>query len=88
MTDEDKNANSEAEFASLLDAYSPTEKSDLQVGDKVKGKIISIGKDSIFIDIGNKIDGIVETAEMLDKDKQLAHKEFKRLFRTGQFSPA
>ena len=75
MTDKDKNANSDAEFATLLDAYSPTEKTDMQVGDKVKGKIISIGKDSIFIDIGNKIDGIVELAEMLDKDKQLAHKE-------------
>jgi small subunit ribosomal protein S1 len=75
MTDDDKNANPEAEFATLLDAYSPTEKTDMQVGDKVEGKIISIGKDSIFIDIGNKIDGIVETAEMLDKDKQLPHKE-------------
>ena len=75
MTDDDKNANPEAEFATLLDAYSPAEKTDMQVGDKVKGKIISIGKDSIFIDIGNKIDGIVETAEMLDKDKQLPHKE-------------
>jgi small subunit ribosomal protein S1 len=75
MTDNDKHASPESEFASLLDAYSPTEKTDMQVGDKVKGKIISIGKDSIFIDIGNKIDGIVETAEMLDKDKQLAHKE-------------
>jgi small subunit ribosomal protein S1 len=75
MTDDEKNENPEAEFASLLDAYSPTEKTDIQVGDKVKGKIISIGKDSIFIDIGNKIDGIVEKAEMLDKDKQLPHKE-------------
>jgi small subunit ribosomal protein S1 len=75
MTDDEKNENPEAEFASLLDAYSPTEKTDIQVGDKVKGKIISIGKDSIFIDIGNKIDGIVEKAEMLDKDKQLPYKE-------------
>ena len=75
MKDSDKNTNPEAEFAALLDAYSPTEKTDMQVGDKLKGKIISIGKDSIFVDIGNKIDGIVETAEMLDKDKQLPHKE-------------
>jgi len=75
MTDDDKNTIPETEFAALLDAYSPAEKTDMQVGDKVRGKIISIGKDSIFVDIGNKIDGIVETAEMLDKDKQLPHKE-------------
>jgi small subunit ribosomal protein S1 len=75
MTDDDKNETPEAEFAALLDAYSPAEKTDMQVGDKVQGKIISISKDSIFVDIGNKIDGIVETAEMLDKDKQLPHKE-------------
>ena len=75
MTDNDEHANSAAEFASLLDAYSPTEKADLQVGDRVKGKIISISQDSIFVDIGNKIDGIVETAEMMDKDKQMPHNE-------------
>jgi len=75
MTDDGKNVNPEASFATLLDAYSPTEKTDMQMGDKVQGKIISISKDSIFVDIGNKIDGIVDTAEMLDKDKQLSHKE-------------
>jgi small subunit ribosomal protein S1 len=75
MTDDGKNANSEAEFATLLDAYSPTDKTEMRLGDKVRGKIISISKDTIFVDIGNKIDGTVETAEMLDKDKQLPHKE-------------
>jgi small subunit ribosomal protein S1 len=75
MTDHDKNENSEEAFATLLDAYSPGEKTDMRVGDKVRGKIISIGKDSIFVDIGNKIDGIVELADMLDKDKQLPHKQ-------------
>jgi small subunit ribosomal protein S1 len=75
MTDDGKNTNPEAEFAALLDAYSPAEKTDMQVGDKVQGKIISISHDTIFVDIGNKIDGIVETAEMLDKNKQMPHKE-------------
>lgn len=75
MTDDGKNANSEAEFATLLDAYSPTDKTEMRLGDKVRGKIISISKDTIFVDIGNKIDGTVETAEMLDKNKQLPHKE-------------
>ena len=75
MTDDGKNTNPEAEFAALLDAYSPAEKTDMQVGDKIRGKIISISNDTIFVDIGNKIDGMVETAEMLDKNKQMPHKE-------------
>jgi len=75
MTDDGKSANPEAEFAALLDAYSPTGKTDMRVGDKVRGKIISISHDTIFVDIGNKIDGVVETAEMLDKNKQMPHAE-------------
>ncbi|MCK5487452.1 MAG: S1 RNA-binding domain-containing protein, partial [Desulfobacterales bacterium] len=75
MTDDDKSANPETEFATLLDAYSPTDKTDMQVGDKVRGKIISISNDTLFVDIGSKIDGVVETAEMLDKNKQMPHKE-------------
>jgi small subunit ribosomal protein S1 len=75
MTDHDKKADPDSEFASLLDDYSPAEKTDLKVGDRVHGKIISIGRDSIFVDIGHKIDGIVETGEMIDKDKQMPHKE-------------
>jgi small subunit ribosomal protein S1 len=75
MTDDGKSANPETEFATLLDAYSPADRTDMQVGDKVRGKIISISNDTIFVDIGNKIDGVVETAEMLDKNKQMPHKE-------------
>ena len=75
MKDDGKNENSEIAFATLLDAYSPKSKKDMKVGDKVQGKIISISNDTIFVDIGNKIDGIVETAEMLDKNKQLPHTE-------------
>jgi small subunit ribosomal protein S1 len=48
---------------------------DIQVGDKVKGEIISIGKDTVFVDTGTKIDGLVEKAELLDDDGQLPYKE-------------
>ena len=75
MKDDGKNENSGIAFATLLDAYSPKSKKDMKVGDKVQGKIISISNDTIFVDIGNKIDGIVEKAEMLDKNKQLPHTE-------------
>jgi small subunit ribosomal protein S1 len=75
MIDDGKSENPETEFATLLDAYSPTAKADMQVGDKVRGKIISISNDTIFVDIGDKIDGVVEISEMLDKNKQMPHTE-------------
>ncbi len=62
-------------FASLLDSYNPDSGADLQVGDKVKGKIISIGKDTVFVDAHSKIDGVVDKAELLDEDGQIPYEE-------------
>jgi len=50
-------------------------KDNLRVGDKVKGKIISIGKDAVFLDTGTKTDGIVEKAELLDENGELPYHE-------------
>jgi small subunit ribosomal protein S1 len=75
MTGDGKKENPETNFATLLDAYTPKAKKDMQVGDKVQGKIISISNDAIFVDIGDKIDGVVETEELLDKDQKMPHKE-------------
>ena len=68
----DENSDEEQEsFASLLDSYSPSAGLDLHVGDKVKGKIISIGKDTVFVDTGTKIDGVVDKTELLDESGEL-----------------
>jgi small subunit ribosomal protein S1 len=75
MTDDEMGANLETDFATLLNSYSPTGTTDLQIGNKVRGKIISIGHDTIFIDIGSKIDGVVEQAELLDENKQMNYEE-------------
>jgi small subunit ribosomal protein S1 len=75
MTDDDKGANLETEFADLLNSYSPTGTADLQIGNRVRGKIIFISNDTIFVDIGNKIDGVVEKADLLDENKQMHYKE-------------
>ena len=55
-------------FADLLNAYSPDNKDNPGVGDKIKGKIISIGKENVFVDTGSKIDGAVELKELLDEN--------------------
>lgn len=68
---EDKEEN----FAALLDAYGPGMKADISLGDKIHGKIVSIGRDSVFIDTGTKIDGVVDKAELLDDNQQLIVEE-------------
>ena len=65
----------EENFEDLLEVYSSRMNKDIQVGDKVKGEIISIGKDTVFVDTGTKIDGLVEKSELLDDDGQLPYKE-------------
>ena len=54
---DDNNEEKEESFAALLEAYGPGMDADVSVGDKIRGKIISIGKDSVFVDTGTKIDG-------------------------------
>jgi small subunit ribosomal protein S1 len=69
MSDDFNTENSDDEeesFADLFESYSSGMKDDLQIGDKISGKIISIGKDSVFITTGTKVDGTVERAELLD----------------------
>lgn len=73
VTDE---KNSEEEnFADLLDSYSAGMNEDVNLGDKIRGEIISIGKDSVFVDTGTKIDGVVDRSELLDDNLELAYKE-------------
>lgn len=72
---ENEHPDEEESFADLLDSYSSRMKDDLQVGDKIAGKIISIGKDSVFLDTGTKIDGAVDKSELLDDEGNLAYAE-------------
>jgi small subunit ribosomal protein S1 len=64
----------EDSFADLFEAYSKGMNEDLQVGDSLKGKIISIGRESIFIDTGTKTDGVVDINELLDDNQELSYK--------------
>ena len=73
--DDDNNDENEESFAKMLDAYSPGSVAEVAIGDKIRGEIVSIGRDSVFIDTGTKIDGAVDKAELLDKNGQLALQE-------------
>jgi small subunit ribosomal protein S1 len=68
MTDDMENETPEENFAELFEKYSGGMSEDVQIGDKIKGRIISITKDTVFMDTGTKIDGAVEMAELMDED--------------------
>ena len=64
--DNENGEEKEESFAALLEAYSPGEDADIGVGDKIRGKIVSIGREAVFVDTGTKVDGVVDKAELLD----------------------
>jgi small subunit ribosomal protein S1 len=63
----------EEDFAKLYESFTSSMGESLRLGDKIKGQIISIGKDSVFVDTGTKIDGVVDSAELLDKQGHLPY---------------
>jgi small subunit ribosomal protein S1 len=73
---EDQEPEGEEEsFAEMFEAYSAGMKDDLEIGEKIKAKIISIGKDAIYLDTGTKVDGTAEKAELEDDEGNLAYNE-------------
>lgn len=42
-----------------------------RVGDQIKGKVISIGKDAVFVDAGGKAEGVLERGQVSDADGKL-----------------
>ena len=72
MSDQPDVTGAEENFAEMLDAFSPGKRSEVRVGDRVKGRVISIGKDTVFVDAGMKIDAVVERGELLDAEQNLA----------------
>jgi small subunit ribosomal protein S1 len=75
MNDHFSDEFGEKSFAELLDVYDKGLSENLQVGDKVKGTIISIGKDTVFIDTGTKVDATVEKKELIGEDGTLSYQE-------------
>ncbi|WP_272700773.1 30S ribosomal protein S1 [Desulfovibrio sp. Fe33] len=72
MSEEFKERNGveegEESFAELFEQYSEGGGDDLSVGDKVSGTVIQVGENSVFVDTGTKLDGVVDREELLDED--------------------
>lgn len=63
----------EESFAELFEAYSNGMSEDLSVGDRITGKIIAIEKESVFLDTGTKVDGVVDRVGLLDDEGELPY---------------
>jgi small subunit ribosomal protein S1 len=72
--EEEKNSGEQEGFAELFQSYGTGGVKDIEVGTKVKGEIISIGRESVFIDLGAKSDGVVEKAELLEEKGDMPFK--------------
>ena len=73
MTQGNNSDDTSKEFADLLKSYDKEQRDSIQVGDRLKGKIISIGKEHIFVDTGFKVDGVIERSEFLDEEGNLPY---------------
>jgi small subunit ribosomal protein S1 len=69
-------APDEEDFAALLAEYDDPKKKrrEPKPGDEVKGRVISIGRDAVFVDLGAKSDGMLELAELRDDEGKVTVK--------------
>ena len=62
-------------FAELLEASTETGGRKIYPGDKVSGRVAKISRDTLFVDLGGKSEGIADLQEFLDKNGNLTVKE-------------
>ncbi|MCM2323304.1 MAG: S1 RNA-binding domain-containing protein [Oligoflexia bacterium] len=72
--DDEKSAKGPSEFARMLeDSFkAPTRK--LSVGDKIRGEILVVGKEDIFVSTGTMTDGLVQRRDLLDAEGSFPYK--------------
>jgi small subunit ribosomal protein S1 len=67
----EKEMDEEISFEELLKASSDDSSRKLFPGDKVSGKVLKISKDTIFVDLGGKSEGIADIQEFMDRKGNL-----------------
>ncbi len=71
--DNESDNQEEESFAEMFASYDAEINHDIRQGDKIEGKIISIGQNAVYISTGSKSDGVVDKAELLDKNGELPY---------------
>jgi len=71
----EKDREEEFSFAELLETSSQAPSSKIAPGDTVTGTVVKISRDTIFVDLGGKSEGVATVEEFLNKDGSLTLKE-------------
>ena len=73
MTSKDEDTQDFAAMLAEFDQVSgpPQKRRDLRAGEDVRGRVVSIGRDVAFLDIGGKSEGVLELADLRDADGNL-----------------
>src|SRR4051812_29077370 len=84
INDEDEQGGSDAEeaagkrdsgeFARMLDASFQQSQKKLSVGDKIRGEILVLGKEDVFVSTGTMNDGIIPRKDLLDEKGNVPYK--------------
>jgi small subunit ribosomal protein S1 len=73
--DEDREkAKKDSEFARMLEDSFRKSPKKLCVGDKIRGEILVVGKEDVFVSTGTMHDGVVPRKELLDAEGKLSCK--------------
>src|SRR5579859_3523106 len=72
--DDDEPKRDSGEFAEMLDASFKQSQRRLSVGDKIRGEILVLGKEDVFVSTGTMNDGIVPSKDLLDSEGNIPHK--------------
>jgi small subunit ribosomal protein S1 len=75
----EKQEEEEMSFAELFEAHPGTPSKKFSPGDTVSGVVAKISKDTIFVDLGGKSEGILDAEEFLDKEGHLTLREGERV---------
>jgi small subunit ribosomal protein S1 len=70
-----KSSDGEAEdFGSMLADSLKSDSKKLKVGDKIRGKILNIGAEDVYVTTGTRKDGVLHRRELLDAEGNLIYK--------------
>lgn len=75
----EKEIEGEMSFAELFEAHPDIPSGVFFPGDNVSGSVVRITKDTIFVELGGKSEGIVDAQEFLDKDGNLTLRKGDRV---------
>lgn len=63
----EKENEHEISFAELLESHTDSPGKRVHAGERVSGRVAQIGKETVFIDLGGKSEGIADLGEFLDE---------------------